>query len=187
MTGASILAFIPNRSRLYHGTDDPQWYALFVLPQRERAGRKWLDDRGVHAFWPVKREVRHIRGARIERESRYIPGYLFARFPGAPIWHRIIGSPFITNAIRRHNGEPGRLNPDSIASLRAMASVDDEISNQWRIARTPRRGDLVRIKAGVFAGHEYEVVEIVSGNVRLKLQLLGRELDVPLDGVEKVA
>jgi transcription antitermination factor NusG len=68
-----------------------------------------------------------------------------------------------------------------------MASVDDEISNQWRIARTPRRGDRVRIKSGVFAGHEYEVVEIVSGNVRLKLQLLGRELDVPLDGVEKVA
>jgi transcription antitermination factor NusG len=189
VTGATILPFSPDLGlpRLYQGTEELHWHALITYPQRERAGKLWLDRRGVYSFFPVKRQVRMAHGRRIERDSRYLPGYLFAAFPGAPIWYKILGSPFISNAIRGHNGEPGRLHPDSIVSLRAMASVDDEITNQWRVARTPRRGDRVRIKAGVFQGHEYEVVEIVSGNVRLKLQLLGRELDVPLDGVEKVA
>lgn len=168
---------------------DPQWYALITLPQRESAARQWLDRRlGVYSFFPVKRERRHVRNRWIERDSRYLPGYLFARFPGAPNWFELLQSPFVHNAIRGSDGYPGRIHPDSLTAIKAMASVDDEIEARWHLATRPKRGDRVRVKAGAFAGYDgLEVVEVVSGKVRLSLRLLGRDLELPIEGVEKVA
>ena len=172
---------------IYTPDPTPHWFALMVNPQREIAARKWLDRRGVYSFFPVKKERRHIRNAWVERESRYLPGYLFARFPGAPKWFMIFDSPFIHNAIRASNGYPGRIDPDSLQAIRAMASVDHEIEARWHIATRPQKGDRVRIKSGAFAGYETEVVEIVHGKVRLPLRLLGHGVAVDIGNVEKVA
>lgn len=167
----------------------PHWYALITLPQRESAARQWLDRRlGVYSFFPVKAERRHVRGRWIERQSRYLPGYLFARFPAEPNWYELLQSPFVHNAIRGSDGYPGRLHPDSLTAIKAMATVDDEIEHRWHLAARPRRGDRVRVKQGAFAGWDgLEVVEVVAGNVRLSLRLLGRDLELPIEGVEKLA
>lgn len=183
----AALIISPADAVIYTPDPTPHWHALMVKSQREVAARAWLDKRGVYAFFPVKRERRHVRNRWVERESRYLPGYLFARFPGEPKWHKVFDSPFVHNAIRSSNGYPGRIHPDSLRAIRAMASVDDEIEARWHLSTRVNRGDRVRVRGGAFAGYETEVLEIVAGKARLPLTLLGRQIDVDLGQVEKVA
>lgn len=160
-----------------------RWHALLVYPQREVAGRVWLQRRGVYAFFPVERQVRVVRGKRIERSRRYLPGYLFALFPHDPIWHRILDSPetpnpFFRDVIRLHSGEAGRLHPRSIRALAEMRETDERIVERRRAARLPRQGDRVRLRTGPLEDHIGEVVELTAGTVRLKVKMFASEVPV---------
>lgn len=155
----------------------PHWYALIVPPQREGAAEQWLGLRGVYAFHPVKTRTVTVKGKRIRRESCYLPGYVFARFGGSIIWHRVQESPYIADAIRLSCGAPATLNPEDLAGIYAMRHRDDESAEAARRARTVRPGDRARILSGVFEGSEVDVIEIRSGEAVLRLTLFG---DVPV-------
>jgi transcription antitermination factor NusG len=163
-----------------------------VYPQREAPTRIWLEEHGVEAFYPVTSSSAIYRGKRITRTRRYLPGYVFAKFPGEPIWWRIMSDPRrnVRDVIRMHDGTPGWLHAETLKQLEAMREVDEEAKERDRIARNIRRGDRVRIKTGPFTDFtDVEVVDVRGRQGIVHIMIFGRatEVEINLDGVEKIA
>ena len=160
----------------------PRWHALTVRPQREAAAEAWLELRGCYAFHPVTRTrvVRH--GKVIERERRYLPGYVFCRFPSQVIISRVLACPVIAGAITLQSGQWGIITPEDIRKLHAMRSVDDAQRAARDDAKRIRKGDRVRVLAGVLGeGMEVEVVDIVAGKARFTLHMFGTDVRAEAD------
>ncbi|MDF0598976.1 transcription termination/antitermination protein NusG [Psychromarinibacter halotolerans] len=161
----------------------PRWYALRCRPQRENAAERWLSERGVYAFHPVTSRVTQVKGTRREVTSCYLPGYVFARFPGEPVGHRVLGSPFISDALRTSSGQWGILGVSKLRRLHDMRRVDQAIrqrqgleAKKLRAARQLKSGDRALFKAGVFAGFDCEIVAVDKWNgAKVRLELFGRE------------
>ncbi|WP_335946114.1 transcription termination/antitermination NusG family protein [Salipiger bermudensis] len=166
------------------------WYALLCRPQQERQAESWLAARGVYAFHPVTSRRTRVRGRVREYERRYLPGYVFARFGGVPVPHRVLTSPFLTGALCRSDGQWGVLGPKRLASLHEMRARDlrqeDERHEQKRKAAAARRvraGGRAMFRAGPFEGFQCEVVEIdAAGGVKVRFELFGRENSVTTTG-----
>lgn len=174
------------RPPLFHAPEGkPRWFALLTSPQREPAARKWLALRNVQSFYPVTTTVSTRMGRRYERESRYLPGYVFAAFPGAPVWHNVIGSPFVRDAIRMRSGVPGQLHEDTMQTLFDMRGADDRLSEAWAEARAIRRGNRARIRDGARQGDVIEVVEIIARHgvklAKFKVKIFGGEFETEMD------
>ncbi|MBR9840221.1 MAG: hypothetical protein GYB50_20360 [Rhodobacteraceae bacterium] len=165
------------------GRGGSAWYALLCRPQQERHAESWLAARGVYAFHPVTSRRTRVRGKLREYERRYLPGYVFARFDGIPVPHRVLTSPFLTGALCRSDGQWGVLGPKRLAALHEMRARDlrqeDERQEQKRRAAAARRvraGDRAMFRAGPFEGLPCEVVEIdAAGGVKVRFDLFGRE------------
>lgn len=166
---------------------DPRWHALIVVPQKEQAAEAMLARHDVYAFHPVTTRTASVRGKRKRIVSRYLPGYVFARFPGPVIWHKLMASPLISNAVRHSSGWPAVLMPADLERLHAMRAIDEAEEERRRQARIIRKGDRVRILSGAFEGEEVEVLSLDNGRVTVRMCILGSELPVQIvfSGVEK--
>lgn len=161
---------------------DARWHALTVAPQKEQAAGAWLELRDVYAFHPVTRRTTLIRGKRIERESRYLPGFVFALFKGPAIYSRILDSPFITGALTMQSGHWGIIRPNDIRKLHAMRSVDEAQKAQVEEAKRIRKGDKVRVLSGLMGeGQEVEVIELRAGKARFKIHMFGADISAEAD------
>jgi transcription antitermination factor NusG len=159
----------PGRSR---------WHALLVFPQRERAAKAWLGKWGCDAFFPVRRKYRWRRNQRVPYEAAYLPGYLFANFPGEPRWHAILGDDrrLIRDVLRMSDGvTPGELHPDTLVRLEAMRSVEAQIENVAAARKVLRKGDVARFNSGPMADmpHEVVVVSIDGGKAKFEIRITG--------------
>lgn len=173
----------------------PRWYALRVLPQAEDQAEAWLARRGVYAFHPVM-ERRLVRlGKPRVYHRRYLPGYVFARFSGEPVVHRLAASPFISGAICRADGTWGPLNPSELRALHDMRRVD-AASEARRISQAARRqregalkvGDRVMFRVGPFAELRAEVISLrACTGTTVRLHLFGREVDLQADNCDLIA
>lgn len=161
-----------------------RWYALRVAPQREDEAEAWLRLRGVYGFHPVlmRRAVRH--GRRREYARRYLPGYVFARFRGEPVVHRVLACPFILGALCRSGGVWGVLEPARLRQIHAMRRVDAE-ARARRLAQLRHRqaraqaqaGGAALFVGGAFAGARCEVVEIAAdGGAMVRMRLFGGDV-----------
>lgn len=157
-----------------------RWYALRVPPQREDQAEAWLKRRGVYAFHPVLRRNVVRYGVTHEQARRYLPGYVFARFPGQPREHMVVASPFILGALCRSDGFWGILRPQGLRAIYAMRKIDqaEEASRAERKrAGLLRVGDQALFMAGPFADFPCEVIEVMAGGgAKVRLQLFGREV-----------
>ena len=174
------------RQPLYQ--DGPaQWHCLRVMPQREDDCEAWLDRRGVYAFHPVT--VRHetVRGQCVKRVSRFIPGYVFARFPGRIVWHVVKDSPFVADAIRLRDGRIAALAECDLTALRAMSDRERRERERKAAAQMIRLGDRVRISAGPFEGHDVEILSLKAGRATFRIRLFGGDIpaEVALENVVK--
>lgn len=163
--------YVPGASR---------WYALQVEAQREDHAEAWLRLRGVYAFHPVMLRQVRVKGVMRDYARRYLPGYVFARFPGDPWQHLVADSPFIHGALRRSDGEWGILEPRKLRAIHSMRKIDAE-------AEAMRRGDMARarlqagdralFRCGPFADLPCEVIELQGdAGVRVRFRLFGREV-----------
>lgn len=166
-----------------------RWHCLTVPPQGERRAKQWLDRRGVYSFYPVEERTRHRLGRQTTAERPYIPGYVFARFPGAPWWHLIMGDGHVYDVIRYTGAEePAWLVEASLSSLMDMRSRAELLEEKRRRGMTIRKGDRVRIRDGVLAGNVVEIVELRATRGVFRMGLLGlAEQEIELDRLEKVA
>lgn len=155
----------------------PRWHALRCLPQREDAAEAWLARRGVYAFHPVTRRRTVRYGKPVEIARRYLPGYVFARFPGVALRHRVEECPMLTGAVRLASGEWGCLDPFGLRSIIAMRKVDEAARRadrrRRREARQLRVGDRALMLGGVFGEKLVEIAEIDGGEVRFRVAMFG--------------
>lgn len=158
-----------------------RWHALTVLPQAEATTEAWLKARGVYSFHPVTRRVVTIRGKKVSRTKRLLPGYVFARFPGIMAWHAVKGCVHIAGCIRMASGEPGILRPDDLTALHAMRDRDDEAREEQRRAAIIRPGDKVRILSGLWSDEQTEVIAIRHGKAIVRLTMFGAEREVEVE------
>lgn len=167
----------------------PRWHALQVSPQKERATEAWLALRGVEAFHPVKARPTVSHGVRRTIESAYLPGYVFARFPGRALRSRVMDFPPIKGAICTQNGHWGIIRPRDIRQLYAMRSAEAAANERKNRAAMLKRGDKVKVLEGLWAdGQEVEVLEIRSGKARFKIHMFGADVDAEadIDGLRKI-
>lgn len=153
------------------------WFALRVLPQREDQAEAWLRRRGVYAFHPVLMRRSVVKGRVREYPRRYLPGYVFARFPGAPVVHRVVACAFITGALALQSGEWGRLDPRDLRAIHAMRKVDAAKESAAAAAKARRRqavalrpGDAALFRGGPFAGLRCEVAAL-SGDAGVVVRI----------------
>lgn len=170
------------RRSLY--TEGPsQWYGLLTTPQGEERAQAMLEHANVYSFFPVTKAKRLRRGKRVDVKRRYLPGYLFARFPGTPRWHRVLAQPFIRDVIRRQDGWPA---PIAASTLDRIYAMRDTIEERDRAARTFRKGERARILEGSLEGEIVEFVEVRGSMGVFSLGLLGgARCEVALSIVEK--
>lgn len=163
-----------------------QWHALTVSPQCEDKVEAWLGLRGVYGFHPVLKRRRRVMGRMREYPSRYLPGYVFARFHGAPAAHLVTGCPMITGAICNSRGDWGVINPADLGALHRMRAVDSQVEERRRSTAERRRraamvaaGDSAMFRGGAFAGMRGEVIDLCAdGGATVRLTLFGREVDM---------
>jgi transcription antitermination factor NusG len=169
----------------------------------------------VYSFYPVEERTRYRLGRQATHERPYIPGYVFARFPGAPWWHLILGDTQgvadrpvngwdrqVADTLRQHrtffdvirytgSEEPAWLVEGSLSSLMGMRSRAELLEEKRRRGMTIRKGDRVRIKDGVpaMAGFTGEILALKSTRGVVEIMLFGRvcEVEIELDRMEKVA
>jgi transcription antitermination factor NusG len=161
-----------------------RWHALTVLPQCEGTAEAWLKARGVYSFHPVTRRVVTIRGKKVSRVKRLVPGYVFARFPGVMTWHAVRSCVHIAGCIRMASGEPGILRPDDLTALHAMRDRDDDVREAQRKATMIKPGDKVRILSGLWIDERTEVIAIRNGKVIVRLTMFGAEREVEVEPVQ---
>lgn len=179
MTGSSAVA-----GSVLCNPGPVRWHALYVSAQKEEQAEAWLARRGVYGFHPVTiRKTRRAGKAR-QYHRRYLPGYVFARFPGEAIAHAVTACPFVHGALSRWDGSWGVLNPGELRSLHAMRSIDIQLQvadraeeRRQRRVRNLKKGDRAMFKSGPFVDHSCEVVELNGdGGVKVSVQLFGREV-----------
>jgi len=157
------------------------WYALRVAPQREG----WVEARlalfGVRAFHPVLTRTVVRKGIRKRQVSRYLPGYVFARFPGWPIIHEVLAVPHVLGALTVQSGDWAMIAPEDLQALYSMRDRDEAIEEvrkaevaRRRAARALYPGGAALFRSGPFGGSKCEVVEIEgTGKVRVRLRIFG--------------
>ena len=169
-----------------------RWHCLRSRPQGEQRAVAWLADfADAEAFYVARRVPIVTRGKKTEREHKLVPGYVFARVPGALAWHRVRElCPWLIGFIPTTAGEIAILDPRDLEKLYAMrARADDEQRQRDRV-RYLRKGDKAILPGLIADAAEgpVEVMDFDGINARVQVRLFGsvREIDVAADGLRRV-
>ena len=186
---------VPHKPRQIIAEGDPRWHCLFTRQQSESAAVKRLAALGIEAFYPVTERSTTHRGKTRVIQSRYLPGYVFARFPGDPVWHELWPAcTFITDVLRLRSGSPGIIRHADLTNIMAMRATDQEQDRARKARSLIRRGDRVRLRTSPLG--EEVVVEVhtlvtVRGKARGKfdINLFGSTVpgEADIDDMERVA
>jgi hypothetical protein len=139
---------------------------------------------------------RVLRGAGKGRAyaARYLPGYVFARFPGPPVAHAVAACPFVLGAVARSDGEWAALHPADLRALHAMRRIDAAQDAARQASKAARRramllrpGDVALFRAGAMEGARCEVVRLTAdGGAVVALRLFGGEVHAQARAVDLV-
>lgn len=164
----------------------PWWCALRVAAGHEARVRRWLEYRGVTAFYPVTQR-RAVRCGKLRVwEAVYLPGLVFACFRGAPIAHRVRACAGVVGAIQTSGGAWARLVPADLVALHRMRQRGEDLDAESRAralaARLVRPGEGALFRAGPLAGQHCEVVTLAgTGRARVRLRLFGADHEAEAD------
>ncbi|HSW51501.1 MAG TPA: UpxY family transcription antiterminator [Bryobacteraceae bacterium] len=128
--------------------NQPQWFALTVKPNHEKAAAQALQSRSLEVFLPLYRARRRWSDRIKELELPLFAGYVFCRFPGSQR-ARALATPGVTSVVGFGN-KPAAVPEAEINSVRTLVSSGLPLS-PWPFLRV---GERVRIEAGPLAGVE---------------------------------
>ena len=155
-----------------------EWYALWSKPNREEALCREATARGFEVYLPRIRV--HPVNPRARKVKPYFPGYMFVKTdPTATGWSALAWIPY-SKGLVSFSSQPNPV-PDRLVSA-IRGRVDDLNGSDGEPAQQFRRGDVVRVEAGPFAGYDAVFEAGVSGaeRVRVLLRFLSKQ-QVPLD------
>lgn len=145
--GQHVFDWTPELKIVLRPSDEPQWYALRVQPQKEYIVAYMLRQRGVRTFVATetkfRRRTRYTK-SKAEFAHPEIPGCVFAGFDGVPAWYYILKNQLIVGA-EGHGGVPWRFDAAKLHRFFASAMdgcmvIDDGmrlVSVGGRLIRSP--------------------------------------------------
>ena len=161
-----------------------KWYAVYTLPQNERAVARQLDLRSIESFLPTYETVRLWKNRqRVRTERALFPTYVFVRIrPGDRL--SVLQSPGVLRIVGNRQG-PVPLPSDEIEFLRSEFC-------QQRLEPYPELvvGRRVRIRYGVLQGVQGVLIQKKESlRFVLTLQLINQHaaVEVAADELEPIS
>ncbi len=173
-----------------------RWYVLHVYSGsekkvaesiRESAERKGMAASFEQVLVPVESVVEVRRGAKVNAERKFFPGYVLVKMDMTDeTWHLVKSTPKVTGFL----GSRGRPTPISEAEAQRIMHQVDEGVERPKSSVTFEVGEQVRVSDGPFAAFTGFVEEVDAEKERLKVSvsIFGRPTPVELEysQVEKV-
>ena len=157
------------------GSSDRVWAVIRAKPQKELFILDYLEREDVSAYCPVV-----LRKGSRSKPRPCFPGYLFVEISPRFELFSISRAPNVLCPLM-FGGELAAVEPDVIERFREMESATGviELENPQRF----RKGDVVKIGSGSFAGLKAVVTEWLpeKERVRLLLDYFGREVALEAD------
>lgn len=166
-----------------------RWYVLHVYSGfekkvvqsiREQAEQKGLAERFEQILVPVEEVVEIRRGAKVNAERKFFPGYVLVKMDLTDeTWHLVKDTPKVSGFL----GGKGRPVPISEAeATRIMKQVQDGIDRP-RPSIVFEIGEQVRVSDGPFTSFNGLVEEVDQEKARLKVavSIFGRSTPVELE------
>jgi transcription antitermination factor NusG len=161
------------------------WACVQTAPAREAAAEHFLRLAGYgQIYLPRLRTISRRQGRRIVQKSPLFPSYLFVLVTAG--WWAARWCPNVTRIITNGGVEPAHVPDELIESIRQR-----EINGAVELPKRPglKRGDQIRVVAGVLSGHlGFFQEQRPRERVEILLSLLGGQRPVVLskDSVEVV-
>ena len=160
-----------------------QWYAMRVTYQRELIAKRFLDDRNIESFVPVRQERRLVGGRYCLKPRALLHNYIFIHSTREEIDNlKQYHLPYLRYVMHTQNGERQIMvvPQEQMRSFVIVAGSDDE-----RVMFLPSessefaKGERVRVLAGPFAGAEGVLTKVAG--------VRDRRVVVKIEGVAAVA
>ena len=166
-----------------------RWYVLHVYSGfenkvaqsiREQAARKGLADRFEEVLVPTEEVVRVRRGAKVNADRKFFPGYVLVRMEMTDeTWHLVKDTPKVAGFL----GAGGRPSPIPDAEAQRILRQVQEGGERPRPSITFDVGEQVRVSDGPFTSFNGMVEEVDEDRARLKIavSIFGRPTPVELE------
>jgi transcriptional antiterminator NusG len=168
---------------------DARWYVIHVYSGFERKVAQSIEeqvrltgmaDRIEQVLVPIEEVVEVRRGAKINAERKFFPGYVLVKMVMTDeSWHLVKNTPKVTGFL----GGRGRPTPISEAeAMRIMHQVQEGIDRP-KPSVTFEVGEQVRVSDGPFTSFSGLVEEVDEARTRLKVavSIFGRSTPVELE------
>ena len=175
---------------------DARWYVVNVYSGsekkvaesiKEQAVLKGMEDRILEVMVPTEEVVEMKKGARVNSERKFFPGYVLVKMVMSDdAWHIIRNTPRVSGFLGSRN------KPQPITEVEAQRIIKQmtEGVERPRTAIEFENGEQVRVIDGPFASFVGVVEEVDAEKMRLKLSvsIFGRSTPVELEfsQVEKI-
>ena len=166
-----------------------RWYVLHVYSGfenkvaqsiREQAAQKGLADRFEEILVPTEEVVRVRRGAKVNADRKFFPGYVLVRMEVTDeTWHLVKDTPKVAGFL----GAGGKPSPIPDAEAQRILRQVQEGGERPRPSITFDVGEQVRVSDGPFTSFNGMVEEVDEDRARLKIavSIFGRPTPVELE------
>ncbi len=175
---------------------DARWYVVNVYSGsekkvaesiKEQAVLKGMEDRILEVMVPTEEVVEMKKGARVNSERKFFPGYVLVKMVMSDdAWHIIRNTPRVSGFL----GSRNKPQPITEAEAQRIIKQMTEGVERPRTAIEFENGEQVRVIDGPFASFVGVVEEVDAEKMRLKLSvsIFGRSTPVELEfsQVEKI-
>ncbi len=166
-----------------------RWYVVHVYSGfeskvatsiREQAAQTGLDDVIEEVLVPMEEVVQMRRGAKVNAERKFFPGYVLARMEMTDeAWHLVKDTPKVTGFL----GSGNKPSPISNTEAQRILHQVQEGVERPKPSVTFEVGEQVRVADGPFTSFNAMVEDVDEGRARLKVagSIFGRATPVELE------
>lgn len=137
----------------------PRWYAIHTRSRHEKQVTRYLSDKQIEVFLPLRQEMHRWRDRWKKVELPLFSGYVFAQYDTEQRRLAVLRTPGVVRVVGF--GQKDAAVPDEqIEALKKILATDQPLERH----RYLRAGQRVRIISGALAGVEGILARVKQGN-----------------------